>query len=59
MTYDKSEKLKGGEIEMKKKLLEILAGTAFIATLCNVNAACFFWVNQPKVPDKAKKLRRF
>ena len=44
---------------MKKKFLRILAGTAFVATLCNVNAACFFWVNQPKVPEKAKKLRRF
>lgn len=44
---------------MKKKLLQVLASTAFIATLFNVNAACFFWVNQPKVPETAKKLRKF
>lgn len=44
---------------MKKKLLKILASTAFIMTLCNVNMACFYWVNQPNVPEKARKLRRF
>lgn len=49
----------GGKIYMKKKLLKLLAGSAFLMTLCNVNMTCFYWINQPTVPEKAKKLRRF
>ena len=44
---------------MKKILLKIVANVAFVMTLCNVNLACFYWVNQPKIPENAKKLRRF
>ncbi|KMV77281.1 cyclic lactone autoinducer peptide [Faecalibacillus faecis] len=44
---------------MKKRLLKLLAGSAFLMTLCNVNMTCFYWINQPIVPEKAKKLRRF
>lgn len=49
----------GGKIYMKKRLLKLLAGSAFLMTLCNVNMTCFYWINQPTVPEKTKKLRRF
>lgn len=44
---------------MKNKLLQIIASTAFVATFFNVNTTCFFWVNQPNLPEKAKQLRQF
>lgn len=44
---------------MKKKLLKFVANVAFVMTLCNVNLACFYWVNQPEIPVNAKKLRKF
>lgn len=25
----------------------------------NVNVACMFWINQPKIPENAKKFRKF
>lgn len=44
---------------MKKKLLKLIASSALLITMCNVNLACMYWVNQPEIPEKAKKLRKF
>jgi len=43
------EKRKENEY-MKKGILKLIAGSAFLMTLCNVNLACMFWANQPKIP---------
>lgn len=44
---------------MKKGMLKLIACSAFLITLCNVNQACMFWANQPRIPETAKKLRKF
>lgn len=36
-----------------------IAAAAKMATSANVNSACFFVIHQPKLPEGAKKLRRF
>lgn len=47
------------EIGMKKILLKFVALSALFVTACNVNLTCMYWVNQPEIPEKAKKLRKF
>lgn len=47
------------EIGMKKMLLKLVALSALFVTACNVNLTCMYWVNQPEIPEKAKKLRKF
>lgn len=42
-----------------KKLGEATAKTALAVTQANVNATCGLWVHQPKLPESAKKLRKF
>lgn len=48
---------------MKKNFME-KAGTmvnsvAKVAAVANVNSACFAWMHQEKIPESAKKLRKF
>ena len=42
-----------------EKLLCLAATLTFLVTSFNVNTTCGFIVNQPKLPEKAKKLRKF
>lgn len=51
---------------MKNKFLnigikfdKILAAMAMMFTIANINSACLFITNQPKMPEKAKELRKF
>ncbi|MGC6177032.1 cyclic lactone autoinducer peptide [uncultured Clostridium sp.] len=39
--------------------MKILASLALGFTSLNMNLACMLFVHQPKLPDNAKKLRRF
>ncbi len=41
------------------KCLEFLAVMAMMVTTLNMNLACLFITNQPKIPDSAKRLRKF
>lgn len=36
-----------------------VAAAAKMATIANVNSACMFVAHQPKLPQNAKKLRKF
>lgn len=36
-----------------------IAKAAKMATVANVNSACFFVIHQPKLPKGAEKLRKF
>jgi cyclic lactone autoinducer peptide len=47
---------------MKQLLIKIgtsLASLALMVTTLNVNTACMLFVHQPKLPDNARKLRKF
>lgn len=47
---------------MKKFFLRfgnILAAVAIAVTTVNANSACVFVIHQAKLPDEAKKLRKF
>lgn len=47
---------------MKQTLIKLgtsLASLALMVTALNVNATCMLFVHQPKLPDNAKKLRKF
>lgn len=48
---------------MKNKILSkisyITACLALVATVLTVNATCDFLIHQPKLPENAKKLRKF
>lgn len=35
------------------------AALAVVVTALNVNTACLYMAHQPKLPDSAKKLRKF
>lgn len=37
----------------------VLAPLALLMTTANVNATCGYAIHQPKLPDNAKKLRKF
>lgn len=41
------------------KLGAFLASLALMVTMLNVNTTCMMFVHQPKLPDRAKKLRHF
>lgn len=45
--------------QMSLKLSGVLATVALLVTMANVNATCTCLIHQPKVPDNAKKLRKF
>lgn len=54
--------MNGGIIVMKNfksKLGGMVAKCAFKVTKMNVNSACCFFTYQPKLPQSAKKLRKF
>ena len=42
-----------------EKLLILLSFLTFLVTSLNANTTCMFLANQPKMPEKAKKLRNF
>ena len=45
---------------MKKiKVSAIVAKAALTVTKANANSACIFIAHQPKMPETAKKLRKF
>lgn len=41
------------------RLKKMVAAAARKATSVNVNSTCLFVVHQPKLPENAKKLRKF
>ena len=41
------------------KIRGMIACLALMATVLNVNSVCEFLFHQPKLPQNAKKLRRF
>ncbi|HDK7155510.1 TPA: cyclic lactone autoinducer peptide [Clostridium botulinum] len=41
------------------KIGKVLASLALMVTAYNVNAACMFYIHQPKMPKGAEKLRKF
>lgn len=49
------------ELAMKKlqKSGAIIANVAKTVTTMNVNSACMCFAHQPKLPETAKKLRKF
>lgn len=46
-------------LNMGIKFDKILAAMAMMFTIANINSACLFITNQPKMPEEAKKLRKF
>lgn len=48
---------------MTNKLLlkssKVIAKTAMAITAMNVNSVCILFIHQPKLPEGAKKLRKF
>lgn len=44
---------------MAIKYAKILASLALLVTTANVNATCSLIAHQPKLPEDAKKLRKF
>jgi len=44
---------------LNKKFSSIVACLVLMATIVNVNTACNFVWHQPKMPENAKKLRKF
>lgn len=53
----------GKEVQALKKFLTkfsgVIASLALFITALNVNATCAFIIHQPKLPEGAKKLRKF
>jgi len=44
---------------MKKSMDKLIAKAALVVTKANVNSSCVFLAHQPKMPEAAKKLRKF
>ncbi|MEG2429222.1 MAG: cyclic lactone autoinducer peptide [Oscillospiraceae bacterium] len=42
-----------------KKYAGAIAGLALMVTSLNANSTCIFYLHQPKMPENAKKLRKF
>ncbi len=40
-------------------ILNLMAVFAFMITAFNVNSTCMYFAHQEKIPEKAKKLRKF
>ena len=51
--------MKSFKLLITEKLLILLSFLTFLVTSFNVNTTCMFFINQPKIPEKAKKLRKF
>jgi cyclic lactone autoinducer peptide len=45
--------------DISKKLSKTIAKIALTITKANVNSTCPYHVYQPKIPEAAKKLRKF
>ncbi len=46
-------------LKFVKKHGGMIAALAMVVTALSVNSACHFFYNQPKLPESAKKLRKF
>ncbi|HJA41992.1 MAG TPA: cyclic lactone autoinducer peptide [Firmicutes bacterium] len=46
-------------MKKKTKFYQWIANLALSVTKFNVNTACIFYIHQPKLPEGAKKLRKF
>ena len=44
---------------VSKLALSVVSVSALAATAADVNTTCIFWIHQPKLPEGAKKLRKF
>jgi len=47
------------KIFSNKKISNFVARIALSAITSNVNSTCEYYVHQPKLPNNAKKLRKF
>ena len=58
---NKSNSKKGGTAvkDFIKKNLGIIASLAFVITTVTANSTCICLIHQDKLPDEAKKLRKF
>jgi len=45
--------------KITKKINDLIAKVALAATVSNVNTTCDYWAYQAKLPESAKKLRKF
>lgn len=61
MLYSKLEYAYGKGVEKRgeMKFYSLLASIALAVVTANVNSACIFMIHQPKLPEGAKKLRKF
>lgn len=46
-------------ISLARKASTVVASLALLAVTSNVNFTCTFWLHQTKLPENAKKLRKF
>lgn len=44
---------------VKEKIMKKVVDTSERMAVVNANSACAWWLSQPKVPEKVKKLRKF
>lgn len=44
---------------LSKKISSLVAFLSLLAITLNVNLTCDYWAYQPKLPENAKKLRKF
>ncbi len=45
--------------KLQKKAVKVLAAASKKMAETNANSACVYWMNQPKMPESVKKLRKF
>ncbi|ROR21354.1 cyclic lactone autoinducer peptide [Mobilisporobacter senegalensis] len=43
----------------RRKLGNLLAVLSLVVATVSANQVCYWWFNQPKFPEKAKRLRKF
>jgi cyclic lactone autoinducer peptide len=44
---------------ISKEIKKVIAKVALTVTKANVNSTCPYYLYQPKIPESAKKLRKF
>lgn len=44
---------------VKCKVLKLISCLALTMTVISVNQTCMYWIYQSKIPESAKKYRRF
>jgi len=47
------------KFKFSSKISNVIACLALMATVFDVNVTCQYFVHQPKLPEGAKKLRKF